>query len=342
MSGLGSLIQGDSLNLGNIPMGPITNSLLNAMGIGDPATSYMVSNLGGLATQYLMDSGVFSPIAQGTAAGMGGIAAGTGMEAIEQGATGLTGAVFPLGTMVAGQNDFTNPYSGYLGTIPFIGTILGGLLEGIIGKGDPMQYEPVSPDYRIMLQRMRMDPRWGWQGNWKEEFDPTTKAGLGKETPKFGRPTDPEALQWWAQNWGPAASQLYSPYGTLTGPGIGFSGIEGEQPVNFAPEIGSPLEKWWNILKARDETMGVKGKDRDIQSRFYAPGGAIPMGEVDETQQSTYHGTNPFAGLSSADLEFYYQPGGVLDYMDTLLSQTLGKIPKSVSHPSTTISTRKG
>ncbi len=48
-----------------------------------------------------------------------------------------------VNSLMAGQTDFTNPYSNYLSMIPFIGPVLGGLLEGIIGKDIPLPMEDV-------------------------------------------------------------------------------------------------------------------------------------------------------------------------------------------------------
>jgi hypothetical protein len=293
------------------------SSILNtAIPNSNPALNYITSNLGSTVGQQL---GVLP------AASLGGATLGG------------------LGAFMAGQNTFTNPYSSYLSAIPFVGSVLGGLLQGVLGGKDPLANEPISPDWFAAQQRKYLDPRWGSQGTWKEEYDPTTKAGYGKPAPTLARPTDAASSQWYLQDWAPYASQLFSPHGLMEL--IGQGGYQSESLdtlTPWTPPVGSPLEKWWKILEARDKanqpaSLGKgAGGEKSLISAYYTPGRGIVGGDVSGPLIS-YMGVNPFAGLSQEDINFFYQPGGVLDYIDTLLP--LGNaLPPSSKGPPTQIS----
>lgn len=277
----------------------------------------MTGSLGNLLQSYISNSGIFSPLSQAA-----GIAADAGI-----GAAGLISGVSNMG---GGQATFDNPIGNYLESagslagiisgLPILslaGTVLGGLVSGIIG-GDPMKNEPIQPDWAAMLRRREMDPRWGREG-WREEYDPTTKAGYGKEAPRFGRPTNQADLQWYQQSWAPYASQLFSPYGLMNTLTTGYQSQSADLLPSWTPPVGSPLEQWWDILKERDKASGLDTKS--LMYKYYHPGSSISSGESGGMGRIPYRGVNPFAGLTREQMNVFFQPGGALDYIDQLLSQ---------------------
>ncbi len=296
--------------LSGLNYGPVLSNLLNLLGGEDNAAgNYMAGNLGNLATQYFSSmasqgAGLFSDVAQ---------AATTGMGAIQAGATGLTGAVNPLGAMMAGQG-LLNTYGSYLSVIPFVGDILGGLLTGVTG-GD--KFDPtISGAWLASLQRKEMDPRWGSQGDW----DWRLKGGPGapiSEADKdltFKRPTNPKDLQWYMRDYAPYAAQLWSPYGQIRQ--MSASGPM-DYPEEFQADPNSPLGKWWNILEKRDKASGVKNS-MDLYGKYYTSYGDRLSSQASQGRVK-YQGVNPFKDLTNEQVQFFYDE--VLPYIDKMYSK---------------------
>jgi len=260
----------------------------------NPATKRIAGNLLSLANQAVTGTGVFGVWNQSTMLGVDSIM-----------------AIDVIGPMMAGQGTFTNPYSGYVGMIPGVGQFLGGLLEGILKKGDPMAGDPVDPAWLASLQRKNLDKRWAYSGCWKSG-DAYTASG----SYKFKRPTGERELAWYMRDWACFASQFIST--SLPALEAGSSGfVEGGEVRIYQYPQTSVFGQWINILKARDAASGIV----DVYNKFYNPGPFPAVMNADASVLSPYCGVNPFLGLEIEDMEFYFKPEtGVLDKLDALLS----------------------
>lgn len=135
---LSNLLSGRNVTAGSA--GSLVNSLGGILGgfatPGSPTGGFIGSNLGNLAASQLFGAPLFgisgAALSQPTMAAAAGAmpaASNLGLSTILQG----LGPAAALSTLWSGQQDFTNPISGYLASIPLVGMALGGLFEGIAG-----------------------------------------------------------------------------------------------------------------------------------------------------------------------------------------------------------------
>ncbi len=230
-------LSGGGLGLGNIPIGSILSTLLNQTKYGNPATNFMASSLGGLAQQAFLPTavqtatGLFSPAAQ---------AATTGMEALGTGATGITGFLNPIAPMMAGQQDWSNPYSGYLQGLdafaPVLGTVLGGFYKGLTG-GSPIRSVDIQDpndasyvvgqirEYQKLLALEQAHPELDWKSL-------TEVAPQWKGSPTTGMPS-------LKATWGPPSQeiqdQLWGEYGGVIPPVASYPIVNG---IDLGKEYG--------------------------------------------------------------------------------------------------------
>jgi hypothetical protein len=133
-------------------------------------------------------------------------------------------------------------------------------------------------------------------------------------------------------SWACFASQAFSPYGIMKGV---IDTSLNEDPTCFvsfwSPDPNSPLAKWWEILKTRDEKSGFRDI-KDLIYNFYRSGGGCFVGNSDIFGRLRYGGVNPFRGLSDEEITYFFQAGGVLDYLDILLPIILSGKEKTLYH----------
>ena len=123
--GLGSYLGGKPGKIAGSYTGNVLQNLLQGQGIGPSLTSGLQNVGTGLLANYLLpNAGPLPSLMAQTAQNL------------------ITGRIqIPWSSIYGGQSDWTNPYSGYVESIgniiPGLGTVLGGFLESIIGKGQP-------------------------------------------------------------------------------------------------------------------------------------------------------------------------------------------------------------
>ena len=122
--GIGGLLNN---NLGGLG-GTVGGMIPGLFGYKNPALNQIGGTLGGLGGAALGGTGIFGGAMGETLGNL--INPSTGGAANVGGMPGLSLLTNPG----AGMSDFSNPYSGYLSSIPMIGQVLGGFLEGILGK----------------------------------------------------------------------------------------------------------------------------------------------------------------------------------------------------------------
>lgn len=186
---------------------PFTSQQGGGQGSGgymNPATSGMMGNIGSLGKQFAGNVGLFSPWNQST-------------TAMSDAAGGGFGGGVPYGLMMSGQSDYSNPYSGYVqgigDIIPGLGTVLGGMLNSIIGKDAPLG-AGLDEYYMALSAKNNM---------WSDIYEKIAKANTGK----YG--LDLNNLQ-----------QLYEPPNSMMEWGL-TSG--GQSEWNWTPEAWSMISK---------------------------------------------------------------------------------------------------